>query len=91
MYKYRYISNRRQIHEVKIHEKPNDVPSIHNVIIHTFEINIFRENWEINIYDVDIFQENLAIKFHKKTVFWDYILRKVSNLKITLSIIIHKL
>lgn len=50
------------------YEKPDDVSSIHNVIIHTFEINIFREYWGINIYDVNIFQENLAIKFHKKIV-----------------------
>lgn len=48
---------------MKFYGKPNDIPSIHSVIIHTFEINIF-----IYIYDVNISQENLAIKFHKKTV-----------------------
>lgn len=53
---------------MKFYEKPNDISSIHNVIIYTFEINIFRENWRINIYDVNIFQENLAIKFHKKII-----------------------
>lgn len=71
---YKYII-RMNIHilaiddkSMKFYVKPNGIPSIHNVIIHTSEINIFRENWEINIYDVNIFQVNRAIKFHKKTV-----------------------
>lgn len=47
---YKYII-RMNIHilaiddkSMKFYVKPNGIPSIHNVIIHTSEINIFREN-----------------------------------------------